>query len=168
MTVIRRHDTPEGWREAVYSDCGLYRYLLSISWDEAARHLACVMLNPSQATELANDPTIERCERWARALGFGRLSVVNLFAFRETSPSNLKTAAHPEGADNKRFLEDVARNADTILAAWGVHGAYRDQGVRVEALLRAKGKPVVTLGLTKSGHPRHPLYVAYATEPQAW
>lgn len=168
MNVTRRHQTDEGWREAVYSECGLYRYLLTICWDETGRHLACVMLNPSQATELVNDPTIERCERRAKALGFGRLSVANLFALRQTSPAKLKAADHPEGVDNTRFLETIARDSDTILAAWGVHGTHLDQGARVEALLRAAAKPLITLGLTKHGHPRHPLYIAHATEPQAW
>ena len=168
MTVTRRHDTGDGWRVAVYSDCERYRYRLTICWDEGGQHLACVMLNPSKATELSNDPTIERCERRARALGFGRVTIVNLFAYRETSPGKLKAAAQPEGIDNKRFLETAAREADTILAAWGVHGAHRGQGPQVEALLREAGVRIEILGLTKDGHPRHPLYVPYATKPQVW
>jgi hypothetical protein len=38
-----------------------------------------IMLNPSTATEVQNDPTVERCERRARALGFG--------AFRSSTSS---------------------------------------------------------------------------------
>lgn len=168
MTVTRRHETPDGWRTAVYSDCDRYRYSLTACWDKAGPNLLYVMLNPSKATELANDPTIERCERRARALGYGRFTATNIFALRETSPARLRAAKRPEGDDNMTHIETATERADTILAAWGVHGAHLGQGPRVEQMLRATGKPLVTLGLTKDGHPRHPLYVAYATEPLAW
>lgn len=168
MTITRRHEVPGGWREAVYSDCDRYRYTLTACWAEAGSHLLYVMLNPSQATELANDPTIERCERRARAMGYGRFTAVNLFGLRETSPARLRAALEPDGPDNIALIERAACRADTLLAAWGVHGAHRGQGARIEAMLRATGKPLVTLGLTKDGHPRHPLYVAYATRPQPW
>ena len=168
MTVTRRHATAEGWREAVYSNCELYRYRLTICWDETGRHLLCIMLNPSKATELANDPTIERCERRARRMAFGRLTIVNLFALRETSPVMLKAAQNPVGPDNARMIDEAIADCDTILAAWGMHGAHLGEGARAETLLRSCPKPVSTLGLTGDGHPRHPLYVAYAVDPQAW
>lgn len=168
MTVTRRHETPDVWREAVYSDCDRYRYSLTACWDETAPRLLYVMLNPSKATELANDPTIERCERRARALGYGAFTAVNLFALRETSPARLKAARAPEGPENMGAIAGEADRADSILAAWGVHGAHLSQGERVEQILRASGKPLVTLGLTRDGHPRHPLYVSYATRPEAW
>ena len=56
--------------EAVYSDCERYRYLLTRVWGPGPKALF-VMLNPSTATEVQNDPTVERCERRARALGYG-------------------------------------------------------------------------------------------------
>ena len=65
--------------EAVYSDCETYRYLLTREWAKGPRALF-VMLNPSTATEVQNDPTVERCERRARALGFGAFRVTNIFA----------------------------------------------------------------------------------------
>ncbi|MCB2110163.1 MAG: DUF1643 domain-containing protein, partial [Rhodobacteraceae bacterium] len=45
---------------ALYSRCGAYRYLLSRRWGPGGM-LLYVLLNPSTATEAANDPTIERC-----------------------------------------------------------------------------------------------------------
>ncbi|MGB0440996.1 MAG: DUF1643 domain-containing protein, partial [Paracoccaceae bacterium] len=51
------------------------------------------------------------------------------------------------------------------LAAWGVHGAHLDRAAQVLPLLDG---PLHHLGLTKAGHPRHPLYVSYATQPQLW
>ncbi len=168
MTVTRRHDSQTGWREAVYSDCEAYRYSLTVTWASNGPRLVYVMLNPSKATELANDPTIERCERRARQLGYRAFRVVNLFALRETSPAKLKAAAEPEGVGNLDHVKEAAQWADAVLAAWGVHGAHRGMGEAVLPLLRGSGTPVRHLGLTKHGHPRHPLYVAYAQRPLDW
>ena len=63
---------------AVYSDCERYRYTLTRVWEPQGQRLSFVMLNPSTATEVQNDPTVERCERRARALGFGGFRVTNL------------------------------------------------------------------------------------------
>ncbi|MEO1536986.1 MAG: DUF1643 domain-containing protein [Pseudomonadota bacterium] len=168
MTVTRHVDSKDGWREAVYSDCEKYRYSLTSVWEEGAPRLLYVMLNPSKATELSNDPTIERCERRARRLGYGAFGVVNLFGLRETSPARLKSAEQPEGPDNMAQIEAAAKWSDHVLAAWGVHGAHRNQGARVLPKLRDSGKPLFHLGLTKGGHPRHPLYVSYEIKPITW
>ena len=168
MTVERRHETDHGWREAVYSDCERYRYSLTVTWNPEGRRLTYVMLNPSKATELANDPTIERCERRARRLGYGAFRVVNLFALRETSPARLKAARRPEGPDNLAHIVEATRWSNDILAAWGVHGAHRNQAGKVISSLTDSGAPIFHLGLTKQGHPRHPLYVSYEQKPESW
>lgn len=166
--MIERQAEADGRRStALYSDCETYRYALTRAWG-AGRKLAFVMLNPSKATELANDPTIERCERRARALGYGAFTVTNIFALRETDPAKLRAHPAPEGPDNAAALRDSALWADDVLCAWGVHGAHLGQGAAARATLIATGKPLFHLGLTKHGHPRHPLYVAYATAPRRW
>ncbi len=166
--IVRRHQTAEGLREAVYSPCEKYRYSLTCAWAPSERRLLYVMLNPSKATELANDPTIERCERRARALGYGAFRVVNLFALRETSPARLKKARRPEGPANSEHILSAVDWADDVLAAWGVHGAHRKQGDIVAESLRSTGKPLLCLGRTKDGYPRHPLYISYKIRPTLW
>lgn len=166
--ITRRHQTDAGVREAVYSECEKYRYSLTCEWDPKRPRLLYVMLNPSKATELANDPTIERCERRARQLGYGAFRVVNLFGLRETSPARLKKARAPEGVGNADHIRQACDWTHDILASWGVHGAHRGQGDKVEIQLRDSGKPILALGTTKDGHPRHPLYVSYATLPENW
>lgn len=164
---IRRHRSAGRRSWAAYSACGRYRYGLSRRWASGPA-LLYVMLNPSTATEVSNDPTIERCERRARALGFAALGVVNLFAFRATRPQDLKRAAEPVGALNEAAIRLAALRADQILCAWGVHGTHLDQGRRIRALLDDLDRPLMHLGLTKAGAPRHPLYVSYALQPQPW
>lgn len=163
--IERRFDTADCRSLALYSDCGTYRYGLRRCWDAGAPGLLFVMLNPSTADERRNDPTIERCERRARALGAGRLLIANLFAFRATRPGDLKAAKAPVGPDNDALLQDWHGQADMTLAAWGVHGVHLDRAAQVLALLPG---PLHHLGLTQQGHPRHPLYVPYARAPQLW
>ena len=146
---------------------GVYRYDLWRRWS-ADPPLTFVMLNPSTATEVQNDPTVERCERRARALGFGAFRVTNIFAWRETDPGKMRVAGDPVGDANDAVIRDGAAWADRIVAGWGTHGAHLERGRTVEALLRATGRPVHHLGLTKDGHPRHPLYIAYAQQPERW
>ncbi|MAQ84393.1 MAG: hypothetical protein CMH12_14295 [Maritimibacter sp.] len=153
---------------AVYSDCEQYRYLLTRTWDPAGRKALFIMLNPSTATEVQNDPTVERCERRARTLGFGAFRVTNIFAYRATDPKVMRAVADPVGPENDAAIADSAPWADQIVCAWGTHGAHLDRGPQVERLLRATGLPLYHLGLSKHGHPKHPLYIGYAVQPELW
>ena len=166
--IAREFQKGDAASVAVYSDCERYRYALTRVWDEAGPRLLFIMLNPSKATERANDPTVERCERRARALGYGAMRVMNIFAWRETDPKRLRMAADPVGAGNDALLLEGLGWADSVLAGWGVHGAHLGRGARVEALLRGAGADLTCLGLSKAGHPRHPLYIAYAKAPVPW
>jgi hypothetical protein len=165
--IRRTHDQPGRRSEALHSVCGHYRYLLTRRWGPGGT-LLYVMLNPSTADERKNDPTIERCERRARAAGFGAFAVANLFAWKATLPADLKRAADPVGAPNDEILLTAAAQADLVLCGWGTHGAHLGRGAEVRRRLAARSLPLWSLGLTKEGHPRHPLYVAYAAAPQRW
>ena len=152
---------------ATYSPCERYRYMLTREWGPEGRVLF-VMLNPSTATELQNDPTVERCERRARALGYGAFRVCNIFAWRATDPRDMRAASDPVGPANDAAILEGAAWADRVVCAWGSHGAHLGRGPAVERLLRESGRPLAHLGLTRGGHPRHPLYVGYATAPTPW
>ena len=93
--ITRSHTKGDAPSTAVYSDCENYRYSLTRVWTPEAERVLFVMLNPSKATEIENDPTVERCERRARALGFGGFQVTNIFAWRETSPKLMRQAKDP-------------------------------------------------------------------------
>lgn len=126
------------------------------------------MLNPSTATEVQNDPTIERCERRARALGYSGFQAVNLYALRATDPRKLREVADSLGPWNDEALAQGAAWADHILCAWGGHGDLHRRGAAVCARLRTSGKPLMHLGLTQAGQPKHPLYIGYQIQPQLW
>ena len=166
--ITREFQKGDAKSAAVYSDCERYRYALTRVWDVDAPRLLLIMLNPSKATEVQNDATVERCERRARVLGFGGMRVMNIFAWRETDPKLLRKAVDPVGVENDGLLLEGLDWADQIIAGWGVHGEHLNRGAEVEALLRGRGVSLSCLGLSKAGHPRHPLYIAYAQQPEPW
>ncbi len=167
----RHHLKGDAASSAVYSPCERWRYLLTRTWDPSGPRALFVMLNPSTATEMQNDPTVERCERRARALGYGAFRVTNIFAFRATDPRVMRAEADPVGPENDAALRDSATDwvgEGLILCAWGNHGAHLGRGPAVERLLRATGRPLHHLGLTKAGAPQHPLYIGYDRQPERW
>lgn len=170
--ITRTHVKGDAPSVAVYSDCEAYRYLLTRVWDDALPRALFVMLNPSTATEVQNDPTVERCERRARALGFGAFRVTNIFAFRATDPRAMRAVADPVGPENdaaiRGSLDWAGDPADRIVCAWGTHGAHLGRGAAVERLLRESGRDLHHLGLTAAGAPKHPLYIGYAQPLQRW
>ena len=167
--MIERHfQKDDATSSAIYSDCETYRYALTRVWDNSAGKVLFIMLNPSKATERQNDPTIERCERRARALGYGGFRAVNIFALRETDPKKMRQHKAPAGPDNDSVVAESCLWADDILAAWGAHGDHVQRGFEMRDVLKTTGETIKCLGVTKAGHPRHPLYIAYATQPEIW
>ncbi len=166
--TIKTHQKGDAASIAVYSPCEAYRYLLTRIWDAEGRKVLFIMLNPSTATEVQNDPTVERCERRARALGFGGVRVVNIFAYRATDPRDMRAQRDPVGARNDAAIAESLDWADQVICAWGGHGDHRGRGVQVAQMLRARGGPLYHLGVTKSGQPKHPLYIGYDRQPEIW
>ena len=166
--ITRSHQKGDAASAAVYSDCEAYRYELTRVWDSSRDKALFVMLNPSTATEFQNDPTVERCERRARALGYGAFRVTNIFAYRATDPKVMRAMGDPVGPGNDAAISDGAKWADRIICGWGSHGAHLNRGAMVESLLRATAKPLLHLGLTNAGQPKHPLYISYQRQPEIW
>ncbi len=168
MTILRDHLKGDAASRAIYSPCESYRYLLWRDWGPGTRRVGFVMLNPSTATEVQNDPTVERCERRARALGFDGFGVANIFAYRATDPKVMRAQTDPVGPGNDAAIADLAAGVDVLICAWGTHGVHLGRGDKVANLLRATGRPLYHLGLTQGGAPKHPLYIGYAQSPQPW
>lgn len=152
-------------KDAVLSADGRYRYRLIRRWDYSLPRLGWLMLNPSTADATVDDPTIRRCVDFAERWGYGGIVVRNLFALRATDPAEL--LAYPGdavGPANLAHLQQIGR--EITVAAWGANKAVAAAWPRVESAFR--GVPLVCLGTTKTGAPRHPLYVRADTEPQSF
>jgi hypothetical protein len=158
-------DAPDGAMErwAAFSPCRRYRYALGRTWDFDRKPVLFVGLNPSTADEELDDPTIRRCIGFARDWGYGGVLMGNLFAFRATDPSEMKRAVDPVGERGDHWLRQLTGMAGLVVASWGAHGEHRG---RAQAIIDSGVLGSFTvLGLTKDGHPRHPLYMPKVCRP---
>ena len=137
---------------------GVYRYLLEREW-ATGKKAVFVLLNPSTADATKDDPTIRRCIGFAQRWGLGGVAIVNLFAFRSTSPSVMMAADDPIGPKNNEYLFNTFRRArGPIICAWGTRGTFLHRDSFVLSLIR---EPQVLRLTKKSKVPEHPLYVPY-------
>lgn len=146
---------------AEISPCGQYRYQLrrlSTVRQPSGPPAVFLMLNPSTADALQDDPTIRRCRGFAERWGCNGLVVVNLYGLRSSDPRALDQHSNPVGPNNDSWILRSARESARVVCAWGVN-AKPDRVRDVVEVLDALGIELVCLGATKHGHPRHPLYV---------
>jgi hypothetical protein len=80
----------------------------------------------------------------------------------------MRVEADPVGPLNDETIRAGVEWADDLVAAWGAHGEHMDRGAHVETLLRGLSISPKHLGLTKAGHPKHPLYIGYKVQPEIW
>lgn len=159
----------------VFSEDRRYRYVLERCWNSSLPAVAFIGLNPSIADEECDDMTIRKCVGFAKRWNYGRLFMVNLFAFISTNPDGLSKAyddlideetlrlfGHAFGAKNEYWLRKIQERASLVVAAWGDCGLHT-------ATIRELCLDVnlACLGKTKNGSPRHPSRIAYATELEA-
>lgn len=161
---------------AVFSPCGRFRYRLDRDLGEplfvgnqANTTAAFVMLNPSTADAVQDDPTIRRCRWFAREkLRATRLIIVNLYAFRATDPEVLVREGFPIGPENDGHIFNALTDASAgVVVAWG----KRAQPQRVEAfvaLAYLAGRDLLCLRTNADGSPEHPLYLPKTVEPARW
>lgn len=155
--------------EAIFSDCGRFRYRLWDVWDDTKPILPWCLFNPSKAgaqdgDAIATDPTWTKGVGFSKRLGYGGQVFVNPFAFVSTDPKGLKMAGYPVGPDNDRhILEACAMGDGSVICAWGALGRKLSRPVEVLAMIRAAGYRPMALGFTSDGLPRHPLMLGYST-----
>lgn len=145
---------------AEYSDDGTYRWTYERRWAPGAS-LCWVGLNPGTGdTDNGRRPTLARVVSWAKRERCAAVVVVNLYSFRSTDPAALRSAeVDIIGHRTDEAISHASQRARVTLAAWGGNKAIGTRSRRVMELLHDP----VCAGTTKSGEPRHPLYVAEAT-----
>lgn len=151
-----------------------YRYVLERTWGAPGDDLALfIMLNPSTADAIRDDATIRRCMGFARRWHLNGIRVVNLYAYRATSPQALEAVADPEGViANDSAIRRSVLGCRRIVCAWGAWpGPHTGRPRRVwDLLVEALGPSPVApipeaLRLTKAGHPCHPVRLPYDLRP---
>lgn len=153
------------YRSADFSLCRKWRYTLIREWNDNLPRVVFILLNPSTANELKDDPTNRRGIDFARRWAYGSVVFVNLFAVRSPNPQIIKEVSDPIGPENDEYILKECKRADLIICAWGTKGF---QFGRDRAVLSIIPRPIYSLGLTKENYPQHPLYLKNKTKPEIW
>lgn len=165
---LRDGISPDGLVEKyLYSKDMVFRYAFGRWWGapDLASTAVWVLLNPATGdTERRARPTLARCISRSRAAGSTGLVIVNLFAYRDTDPRNLKSASDAVGPANDEVLRVITAAGEQTIAAWGAHGKLQGRSAQVGVLLDSP----LCLGTTQRGEPRHPLYVSANASLLAW
>lgn len=149
---------------AVISSCQKYRFLLTRDWWASGPRMTWLMLNPSTADALVDDPTVKRCVSYAKAWGCSGLDVVNLVPWRATDPKELFTVPwgkldHP---DNWGYFDRSVRANALVVCGWGStpekHLALANKANVLLRYLNRLGTVPHCLKTSRNGSPVHPLY----------
>ena len=143
--------------DAKISEDNLYRYFLIRKWLDNNKIMTYIMLNPSRADGLKDDPTIHKCVKLAMREECGSIYVVNLFASRSSKPAELYINNNPVGPENDFWINKIAKQSQIIVAAWGNHGNFLNRDIEVCERLKSLGLKLYCLGVNKNGSPKHPL-----------
>jgi len=154
---------------AIISDCGLYRYRLERG---TGRALSVIMVNPSTADAENDDPTIRKVLGFAERLHCDRIIVGNKFAYRATDINDLRKAKDPIGPDNDKHIEQILRDGDLHIAAWGALNklpeTLRKRWYTIVKIADRVGVRLHCLGFNLDKHPRHPLMTSYKAIMVPW
>ena len=154
--------------DAYFSECRTYRYWLTRTWNANLPTIAFVGLNPSVASLEVDDNTVRKCQVFARNWGYGRLLMLNLYAWRATDPKVMFKAkkdgfdiiggVHNCFSSLQRYMLEFG--AKRTVAAWGTNGGER--GREAERSL----DDLWCFSKNADRSPEHPLYVPYSTPLQ--
>lgn len=155
-----------GYSDAQFSSCKQYRYSLYRQWAEARENIPLVWigLNPSKAETYKNDNTVTRCIRFSMYMGAVSMVMLNLFAFRATSPAWMKSQEDPIGPDNDCNIKYWIGDRTKVIVCWGSDGSFMNRDKEVMDLILPRCGKIYCLGTTLDGFPRHPSRLAYDTE----
>ena len=160
-------------KSAVISPDGVYRYRLERRWDElvSKKFTVCwIMLNPSVADATKDDPTIRKCMGFSQRWGYGGMIVVNLYAYRATSPQDLALAIalrEAMGPMNVNAVGLALDDCDRAIVAWGSNAPSPPREI-LKVLKYHQRNIECFRPLTKNGQPPHPLMLPYSTLTDEW
>jgi len=159
----------------LFSECGSYRWILKRELLSGKKTIVFIGLNPSKANSSNNDRTLVRiinfCSRW----NYKNIYIINLFGLISKSPIQLSKSNDPIGKNNDlitlKSLEFWREDSNCDLwLGWGDKGQLKGRDRKVLKLIKNfsnlksnennYSKRVLSLGLSKKGNPRHPLYMS--------
>ena len=119
---------------AIFSDDGAKRYLLTKTWDTDKPTLAIIMLAPSEASGVILDSTTMLVLNNAARMGYGGVTILNLFA--TLNDFDLRKA-ELDDEENLKIIVSAAKSADIVIYA-------ADVGKAKNKLFQKRQKQVLT------------------------
>lgn len=144
---------------AIFSEDRKYRYALWRVWNHNLPILLQIGLNPSDANEIKNDPTITRGMTRANRERFGAFLMANLYAYVSTNPDVLLNHDNTIGEYTDYYLKQMIEMSDRQLCGWG---SFKPVQTRAPIVLNMIKQPYC-VGINADGQPKHPLYISYDT-----
>ncbi len=142
---------------AIFSEDRKYRYALWRVWNPARAILLQIGLNPSDANEFKNDPTVTRGIVRADRTGYGGFFMANLYGFVSTDPKTLLNNGDSVGELTDYYLKQMIELSERQLCGWG---SFKPVQARASIVLSMIPEPYC-LGINADGQPKHPLYIGY-------
>jgi hypothetical protein len=122
---------------------------------------ACgISMNPSAATEVLGDRTVDGMIRRAQKWGVGGYYQLNVMSIRGTYSGDLSKTPVVNLPENDDWIRWVAAKARFVVVSWGNAGHESGRGAVVERILLevCDASKVFCFGKNKNGAPVHPLY----------
>ena len=158
----------------MFSECRSYRWILKRELLIGEKTIVFIGLNPSKANSSTNDSTLSRIINFCSKWNYKNIYIVNLFGLISKSPSELSKSNDPIGSNNDliilKSLEFWQQNTNCDLwLGWGDKGQLNGRDRKVLKFIKNfsdlksnennYSKRLLSLGLSKKGNPRHPLYM---------
>lgn len=157
---------------AIFDADRKHRYMLGRDIQPEGIIASVLMVNPSDANETDNDPTMGKVVGIGKQLGWRRVIVGNLFARIGKDIKCLRDPGSPIGPDNDRHLADIIDASEVTVVAWGtlakIPDVHRKRWIDIVRMLDDRARRPYCFGVNDDGHPTHPLMLAHATPLIEW
>lgn len=157
---------------AVISSCLRFRYRLDRKIAESGKVIAFFGVNPSTADADKDDNTINRMKGFTLSHQGSRFIVGNVFSYRSPHVADLSLIVDCFGDLHFSYLTEIISEADLLVPCWGSRKKLPNKlhphlDNTMKLLIDSK-KPVYSFGITKTGDPKHPLYLSSSSILIPW
>jgi|SRR5690625_3506326 len=153
--------------KAIYSDDEKYRYSLTKTWNESKSKATFIGINPSDATELIMDKTVMNLMNHLISNGYGKVEIVNLFAYRSKDQKKLVNSMETQEAMNVEYILRALEDSELIIVGWGRAAEkkpkYREALKSVKNILKEKAD-ITKCFKDKKGNINCHLSIGYSKE----
>lgn len=146
-----------------FSEDKRHRYRLWKQWGEVESNVCCFCLfNPLDGDTFATDPTLMRCEQFARSWGCDGVMVVCLFSLVSSFLKDIREKGASKA--NDEIVVQEMKKAKIAVAAWGSLPEAVERGRGMLRRLKLEGADVTCLQVI-GGFIRTPLWVHQDAKP---